>query len=108
MPATLTSPTGIPGDTTMGSGESTAVIRNNGGTTLINVLPNGEKVAASFAVKASGQLDFGEVYAALVDVYYVYDPNQTRLQRSGPEDLFEYEFGEFNQLGVNLTLQAKF
>ena len=42
------------------------------------------------------------------DVYYSYDPNQTRLQRSGPEDTFNYEFGEFNQLGVNLTLQAKF
>jgi hypothetical protein len=108
LPATLTSPTGIPGDTTMGSGRSTAVIRNNGGTTLINVLPDGEEAAASFAVKASGQLDFGEVYAALLDVYFVYDPNQTRLRRAGPEDLFEYEFGEFNQLGVNATLQAKF
>lgn len=108
LPATLTSPTGVPGDTTMGSGRSTAVIRNNGGTTLINVLPDGEEAAASFAVKGSGQLDFGEVYAALLDIYYVYDPNQTRLRRAGPEDLFEYEFGEFNQLGVNLTLQAKF
>lgn len=108
LPATLTSPSGINGDTTMASGESTYVIRNNGGTTLINVLPSGEKVAPSFAVKGSGQLDFGEIYAALLDVYYVYDPNQTRYRRNGPEDLFEYQFGEFNQLGVNLTLQAKF
>ncbi|HUQ07407.1 MAG TPA: hypothetical protein VM261_33170 [Kofleriaceae bacterium] len=108
LPATLTSPTGIPGDTTMGTGRSTYVIRNNGGNTLINVLPDNEKVAASFAVKGSGQLDFGDIYAALVDVYYVYDPNQTRYRRGGPEDLFEYQFGEFNQLGVNVTLQAKF
>jgi hypothetical protein len=108
LPATLTSPTGVPGDTTMGTGRSTYVIRNNGGNTLINVLPDNEKVAASFAVKGSGQLDFGTIYAALVDVYYVYDPNQTRYRRGGPEELFEYQFGEFNQLGVNLTLQAKF
>jgi hypothetical protein len=92
----------------MGTGRSTYVIRNNGGNTLINVLPDNEKVAASFAVKGSGQLDFGTIYAALVDVYYVYDPNQTRYRRGGPEELFEYQFGEFNQLGVNLTLQAKF
>ena len=30
------------------------------------------------------------------------------LKRNGPEGLFEYEFGEFNQLGMNITLQAKF
>jgi len=108
LPATLTSPTGIPGDTTMGSGSTTAVIRNNGNTTLINILPTGEEAAASFAVKGSGQLDFGEIYAALLDVYYVYDPNQSRLRRDGPDDLFQYQFGEFNQLGFNLTLQAKF
>ena len=108
MPATLTSPTGVPGDTTMATGKSTAVIRNNGGQTLITVLPEDEEAAPMFAVKASGQYDFGNIYAALVDVYFSYDPNQTRLRRAGPEDLFEYEFGEFNQLGLNLTLQAKF
>ncbi len=108
MPATLTSPVGIPGDTTSASGKSTAVIRNNGGQTLITVLPDGEKAAPMFAVKASGQLDFAQFFAALVDVYFTYDPNQTRFARSGPEDLFEFQFGEFNQLGVNLTLQAKF
>lgn len=108
LPATLTSPTGIPGDTTMATGKSTAVVRNSGGQTLITVLPDGETAALMFAAKGSAQLDFGNVYAALLDVYFSYDPNQTRLRRSGPEELFEYEFGEFNQLGLNLTLQAKF
>jgi hypothetical protein len=115
VPAALTTPTGIPGDTTQ-TGESTAVIRNNGQQTIITVLPqhmvNGElkseERAAQLAVKASGQLDFGDIYSALVDVYYSYDPNQTRLVRSGPEDVFSYEFGDFNQLGANITLQAKF
>jgi len=110
LPATLTSPTGIPGDTTGAAamGKSTAVIRNNGQQTIITVLPPGEKAVPQYAVKGSAQLDFGEVYAALLDVYYSYDPNQTRLVRSGPEETFKYEFGEFDQLGVNVTLQAKF
>ncbi len=115
LPAALTTPAGIAGDTAA-TGETTAVIRNNGNQTLITVLPSkmvngqqkGEERAAQFALKGSGQLDFGDIYSALVDVYYSYDPNQTRLVRGGPEETFRYEFGEFNQLGFNLTLQAKF
>jgi hypothetical protein len=107
LPATLTTPSGIPGDTAA-RGKSTAVIRNNGQQTIITVLPQGEEAVPQVAVKLSGQLDFGDIYAALVDVYYSYDGNQTRLRRDGPEGLFEYEFGEFNQLGANITLQAKF
>lgn len=107
LPATLTSPVGIPGSLTE-TGKSTAVIRNNGGQTLINVLPAGEKAAPAYAFKASGQYDLGEIFAFLVDVYFSYDPNQTRLRRDNPEDVFQYEFGEFNQLGTNVTFQAKF
>ncbi|HVV88417.1 MAG TPA: hypothetical protein VHE35_35485 [Kofleriaceae bacterium] len=115
LPASLTTPAGIPGDTSA-VGETTAVIRNNGQDTVITVLPTkmvngqlkGEERAAQFAVKGSAQVDFGDIYAALLDVYYSYDPNQTRLARSDPEAPFHYEFGEFNQLGVNVTLQAKF
>jgi hypothetical protein len=107
QPATLKSPTGIPGETGQ-MGESTAVIRNNGQQTIITVLPPGETAVPQIAVKTSGQLDFGDIYAALVDIYYSYDGNQTRLTRTGPEDLFQYEFGELNQLGFNITLQAKF
>jgi hypothetical protein len=107
LPATLKTPAGIPGDTAA-RGESTAVIRNNGQQTIITVLPAGKSAVPQVALKASGQLDFGDIYAALVDIYYSYDGNQTRLKRNGPEGLFEYEFGEFNQLGFNITLQAKF
>jgi hypothetical protein len=106
MPSTLTTPTGvIPGDPVGGSGEATAVVREEGD---ITILPEGEEAAAQFAFKLTGRLDFSEYFASLVDVYYSYDPNQTRLRREGPEDLLEREFGEFNQLGVNVTLQAKF
>ncbi|MBK9070821.1 MAG: hypothetical protein IPL79_07465 [Myxococcales bacterium] len=107
MPATLTSPTGIPGDTAA-TGESTAVIRNSGGQTLITILPAGKSAVPQFAGKLSGQIDFGDVFSTLLDVYFSHDPNQTRLARDDAESTFRYEFGEFNQLGVNLTLQAKF
>ena len=106
MPATLTTPTGvIPGDTVPGDGTSTAVIREEGD---ITILPQGEKAAAQFAAKFTGRLDFAEYFASIIDVYYSYDPNQTRLVREGPEDLLSRQFGEFHQLGFNITLQAKF
>ncbi|HTM19992.1 MAG TPA: hypothetical protein VL172_05780, partial [Kofleriaceae bacterium] len=104
MPATLTTPAGIPGDTTA-SGEATAVVRNEGN---ITILPANESAAAQFALKFTGQLDFSEFFASVLDVYYSYDPNQTRLTRDSNEDTLQREFGEFNQLGFNLTLQAKF
>ena len=72
------------------------------------ILPPGEDALPQFALKFTGRLDFAESFAALADVYYSRDPNQTRLVREGPEDLLEREFGEFNQLGFNFTLQAKF
>ena len=106
LPATLKTPTGaLPGDMVEGSDESTAVIRNEGD---IIILPPGEDVLAQYALKFVGRLDFAESFAALADVYYVRDPNQTRLVRDEPEDLLKREFGEFNQLGMNFTLQAKF
>ncbi len=106
MPATLKTPTGaIPGDTVDGMGESTAVIRNEGD---ITVLPPGEDALPQLALKLTGRLDFAESFAALADVYYTRDPNQTRLVRNDPEAPLRREFGEFNQLGFNFTLQAKF
>jgi hypothetical protein len=106
MPATLKTPTGaIPGDMVEGTGESTAVVRNEGD---ITVLPPGEDALPQLALKFTGRLDFAESFAALSDVYYTRDPNQTRLVRDDPEAPLEREFGEFNQLGFNFTLQAKF
>ena len=52
--------------------------------------------------------EIAEYFASILDVYFSYDPNQTRLFREGPDDLLVRKFGEFKQLGVNLTLQAKF
>lgn len=109
-PATLTSTKGIPGDTT-DTTKSTTVIRNNNIDTLYTILPEGEEVAVQFAAKASVKFDFGRIYTALLDVFYSYDPNQSRFEREGEDpdtSNFRYVFGEFNQLGLNATLQARF
>ena len=74
----------------------------------MNCLPPGEDVLTHYARKLTGRLDVAESFAALADIYYSRDPNQTRLVREGPDDLLTREFGEFNQLGFNFTLQAKF
>jgi hypothetical protein len=115
QPATLTSPVGIPGGTTAGTGTSTAVIRNNNIDTIITILPQNKSAAAQVAVKGSAKVTFGRIYTALLEVFYSYDPNVTRYQRVGcanaqacPDAPFQYVFGDFNQLGINATLQARF
>ncbi|MBA3459702.1 MAG: hypothetical protein H0T46_07060 [Deltaproteobacteria bacterium] len=110
-PATLTSPKGIPGGGTDAMGTSTAVIRNNNIDTLITILPQGETAVPQIAVKGTAKVDFAKIFSAVLEVFYSYDGNQTRFQRtcSDPDTCpFEYRFGEFNQLGVNATLQARF
>jgi hypothetical protein len=119
-PATLTSEKGVPGGMMGVVGESTAVIRNNNIDTLITILPAdcddgaGFKACTAvpqFALKGYTKLDFGRIYTALLEVFYSYDANTTRYQRvepGNPESPFEFQFGEFNQLGVNATLQARF
>ncbi len=108
-PATLTSPKGIPGTTT--TGKSTAVIRNNNIDTLITILPADEEAVPQIAVKGSVKVDFAKMFSALLEVFYSYDGNQTTYERTcaDPDQCaFAYEFGEFNQLGINATLQARF
>ena len=110
-PATLTSPKGIPGGGTDAMGSSTAVIRNNNIDTLITILPEGESAAPQIAVKGTAKIDFAKIFSAVLEVFYSYDPNQTRFTRvcSDPDTCpFEYQFGKFNQLGINATLQARF
>ena len=109
-PATLTSEKGIPGDTTATT-KSTAVIRNNNIDTLITILPEGEEAAPQFATKATAKIDFGRVFTTVLEVFYSYDPNQSRYEREGDDpdtSNFKYVFGEFNQLGINATLQCRF
>lgn len=108
MPATLKSPKGIAGGMTGVPGSSTAVVRNNNISTLITILPVNQDAKPQVAVKGTARFDFGKIYAAVVELYYSYDPNVTRYLRSGPDQPFQYEFGQLNQLGLNATLQARF
>jgi hypothetical protein len=114
-PATLTSPVGIAGGMTGVSGTSTAVIRNNNIDTIITILPQGKAAATQYALKGTAKVTFGRIYTALLEVFYSYDPNVTRYERVGctsdqacPDAPFKYVFGDFNQLGINATLQARF
>jgi hypothetical protein len=104
-PATLTSPTaaGIPGNLT---GSTTLVVRDE---TTRSVLPQGQDVALLYAVKASLRKQFGPAFAAIVDLYYQYDPNTVRYDRSSNLGAFNQAvFASFDQLGFDLTLQARF
>ena len=110
-PATLTSPKGIPGVTTDAMGTSTAVIRDNNIDTLITILPAGHSAVAQVALKGTAKVDFAKIFSVLLEVFYSHDGNQSRYVRScsDPQTCpFEYEFGPFNQLGLNATLQARF
>ena len=108
-PATLTSPKGIAGAETQGT--STAVIRNNNIDTLITILPPGKKAIPQYALKGTAKLDFARIFSAVFEVFFSYDGNQTRYRRKcdDPDTCpFEYTFGEFQQVGINATLQARF
>ncbi|HEY1555744.1 MAG TPA: hypothetical protein VGF94_12990 [Kofleriaceae bacterium] len=112
-PASLESPAAIPGGTTGVAGHQTAVIQNNNIDTIITILPSscgGQPctVAAEYAVKGNAKVTFGRIYSALLEVYYVYNPNMTEYTRTASDAPFQYEFAHFHQLGVNATLQARF
>lgn len=108
-PATLTAEKGVPGAPT--TERSTAVVRNNNITTLITILPSGEEAVPQIAVKGTAKVDFAKMFSALLEVFYSYDGNQTTYERQCADPdvcSFEYQFGQFNQLGINATLQARF
>ena len=104
-PATLVTPSAadIPGNTTR---SNTVVIRDVGDRSL---LPEGEAVALIWAIKTQARADFGDAFAALLDVYFQYDPNTVRYDRADPEATFNRAtFANFEQLGFNITLEARF
>jgi hypothetical protein len=110
-PATLTSPKGIPGLATEGT--STLVVRSNNIDIIQSILPPGEDAQPQVAVKGSVKIDFARIFSTVFEVFYSYDPNQTTYRRvEGCDDPdmcnFEFQFSEFNQLGFNATLQARF
>jgi hypothetical protein len=104
-PAILTTPASIPGGGTQVSGTSTAVIR---AIDRITVLPVGKSAVPMVAAKVTAQIDFNKYFALIANAFFTYDGNQTRLKRDNDGAPFQYEFGQFKQLGISTTLQARF
>ena len=87
---------------------STVVVRNEGD---FSILPPGQSAVAITALKFSAREDFNEAFATILDVYWVHDENRTILVAGNPADptsLAHRSFIEPNQVGFNLTLQARF
>jgi hypothetical protein len=87
---------------------STVVVRNEGD---FSILPPGQSAVAITALKFSAREDFNEAFATILDVYWVHDENRTILvagNAADPTSLAHRSFIEPNQVGFNLTLQARF
>ena len=108
-PAAMTAPAGLPSSVTgTMTGSQTQVIRNNGFGTIASILPTGSSPEPQFAIKGTGLVSFGAIYSFLVNVYYQYDPNMTVGTLNQMSGEYEFKFDHLNQLGMDITLQAKF
>jgi hypothetical protein len=94
------------------STSATIVVRNEGD---FSILPEKDKngnplrEVPIFAAKAEVREDFLEWFACILQVYYQHDGNQTHLVKAfeGTSSSTR-EFNHPNQLGFNLTLQARY
>jgi hypothetical protein len=115
-PATFTPPAGdqisgaIQGN--VGGTLSTAatiVVRNEGDISILPEPINGEQKRALpiFGTKMELREDFLEWFAAILQIYYQYDANQTRLFKApGGESIRDFNYP--HRLGFTITLQARY
>jgi hypothetical protein len=99
IPSPLCGNTGSPCNT-----ESTIVVRNEGD---LSILPAGKREFPIAAFKLEAREDFLEWFACILQVYYQYDANQTHLTKAS-DGTSQRVFSQSNQLGFNLTLQARY
>jgi hypothetical protein len=112
-PATFTPPNGQPlmgplqGNTGGSlSTASTIVVRNEGD---FSILPAGKSAVPIFAAKGEVREDFLEWFAVILQVYYQRDNNQTKLVKAFDGTTTSMRtFNHPDQLGFNLTLQARY
>ncbi|MFI5288286.1 MAG: hypothetical protein ACHQ17_01485 [Polyangia bacterium] len=83
---------------------SRIVVRNEGD---FSILPEGQSEVPIAAAKVEIREDFLEWFAAILQVYYQYDGNQTHLVMNQTGE-FNRLFNIPNELGFNLTLQARY
>lgn len=89
---------------------STIVVRGEGDYSILPLLDSKSRpVTALPVIAAKLQLreDFLDYFAAILDVYYSHDPNQTHLTKA-PDGTQIRDFNHPDVLGFNLTLQARF
>jgi hypothetical protein len=86
------------------STSATIVVRNEGD---FSILPEGKSALPIGAAKVEIREDFLEWFAGILQVYYQYDPNQTNLTKA-PDGTSVRTFNHPNQIGFNLTLQARY
>jgi hypothetical protein len=80
------------------------VVRNEGD---FSILPVGRSEVPVVATKLELREDFLEWFAAIVQVLYQYDANQTILAKQ-PDGTSGRVFSQPNRLGFNITLQARY
>jgi hypothetical protein len=86
------------------SSAAAIVVRREGD---FSILPQGKDPLPLAAAKLEIREDFLEWFAAILQVYYQYDPNQTTLGKNS-DGTSERFFSHPNQLGFNITLQARY
>lgn len=89
---------------------STIVVRNEGDFSILPEPSQSGRVNREVPIGA-GKIeireDFLEYFAAILQVYYQYDANQTRLFKA-PDGTSIRDFNFPHRLGFNLTLQARY
>jgi hypothetical protein len=120
-PATFTPPSGqaLSGPLQGNTGgslntSSTIVVRGEGDFSILpdkapDGTPHAYREVPIFAAKAEVREDFMEWFAIILQVYYQHDGNQTILSKAfDGTSMGDRTFNHPNQLGFNLTLQARY
>ncbi len=87
-------------------GTRTVVVRDEGRFTI---LPAGDDAQMIFSAKLTDKVDLSESFAAVAEVFYVYDPNKATISQNEPGgELPVRTYEDPDQLGFNVVLQARF
>ena len=89
---------------------ATIVVRGEGDFSILPLADAAGNRVSALPVEAAKLLvreDFLDYFAAILDLYYSHDPNQTHLTKA-PDGTEVRDFNHPNVLGFNLTLQARF
>jgi len=86
-------------------GQRTVVVQS---VSQRSVLPEGEGVRLVWSLKGNCRWDISEMLAAILEVYFTWDDNQSRFVSDFYGLNIHSEFLDARVLGMNLALQARF